>query len=68
MVAIKLESKTEKRLEALAKRAGRSKAFFAREAIEEHLGELEDGYTALQRLKRPALRHTSAEVKRELGL
>jgi RHH-type transcriptional regulator, rel operon repressor / antitoxin RelB len=68
MVAIKLQPKTEKRLEALAKRAGRSKAFFAREAIEEHIGELEDGYVALQRLKRPARRLGSAEVKRELGL
>ena len=68
MVAIKLQPKTEKRLEALAKRAGRSKAFFAREAVEEHIGELEDGYIALQRLKKPARRHTSAGVKRELGL
>ncbi len=67
MVAIKLEPKTEKRLMALAKRPGRSKAFFAREAINEHIGDLEDCYIALQRLKKPARRHTSAEVKRELG-
>ena len=68
MVAIKLQPGTEKRLEVLAKRAGRSKAFFAREAVEEHIGELEDGYIALQRLKKPGLRRTAAEVKRELGL
>jgi RHH-type rel operon transcriptional repressor/antitoxin RelB len=68
MVAITLEPRTEKRLEALAKKAGRSKAFFAREAVEEHIGELEDGYIALARLKKPARRHASAEVKRELGL
>jgi len=39
-----------KRLEALAKATGRTKTFYAREAILEHLDDLEDLYLAEQRL------------------
>jgi len=40
----------ENRLEALAKRTGRTKTFYARQAIERHLEDLEDIYDAEQRL------------------
>ena len=40
----------EERLDRLAKTTGRTKSFYAREAILEHLGELEDLYIAEQRL------------------
>jgi RHH-type rel operon transcriptional repressor/antitoxin RelB len=41
----------EKRLTLLAKRTGRTKTFYAREAILQHLEDLEDLYLAETRLK-----------------
>lgn len=46
MLALRLPPDVEARLEALAKRTGRSKSFYAREAILEHLEDLEDLYRA----------------------
>jgi RHH-type rel operon transcriptional repressor/antitoxin RelB len=48
MLAIRLPASIEKRLERLAKRTGRTKSFYAREAILEHLDDLEDIYLAEQ--------------------
>lgn len=50
MLAIRLPTEVETRLEALAKATGRTKTFYAREAIVEHLDDLEDLYLAEQRL------------------
>jgi RHH-type transcriptional regulator, rel operon repressor / antitoxin RelB len=50
MLAIRLPPEVESRLEALAKATGRSKTFYAREAILEHLEDLEDLYLAQKRL------------------
>ncbi|WP_263359973.1 type II toxin-antitoxin system RelB family antitoxin [Acidicapsa ligni] len=50
MLAIRLPEEVEKRLDALAKATGRTKTFYAREAILEHLDDLEDIYLAEQRL------------------
>lgn len=47
---LRLPVDLEARLEALAKATGRTKAFYAREAILEHLEDLEDLYLAEQRL------------------
>lgn len=68
MLAIRLQPDIEQRLEALAKKTGRTKTFYAREAIEEHIEDLEDTYIALQRLEKPGRIHTSDEVERELGI
>jgi len=68
MLAIRLDAETEKRLEALAKKTGRTKTFYAREAILEHLDDLEDIYLASERLQRPAKTYSAGEVKHELGL
>ena len=68
MLAIRLDAETEKRLERLAKKTGRTKTFYAREAIREHLGDLEDIYLAKQRLQRAAKSYSAQEVKHELGL
>ena len=46
VVAVRLTSELERRLEELARRTGRSKSFYVREAIEEHLDELEERYWA----------------------
>lgn len=50
MLAIRLPSEVETRLDVLAKATGRTKTFYAREAILEHLEDLEDLYLAEQRL------------------
>lgn len=70
--SVRLPEETDKRLTALAARTGRSKAFYIREAIMEHLGDLEDIYLAEARLE--ALRAGKSrtfsldDVERELGL
>ena len=51
MLAIRLPQAIEKRLEKLAQRTGRTKTFYAREAILTHLSELEDLYLAEDRLE-----------------
>jgi RHH-type rel operon transcriptional repressor/antitoxin RelB len=50
MLALRLPDDIEQRLERLAKATGRTKSFYAREAILEHLDDLEDLYLAEQRL------------------
>lgn len=50
MLAIRLPADIEQRLDALAKRTGRSKSYYARTAIVEYLGELDDRHLAGHRL------------------
>jgi RHH-type rel operon transcriptional repressor/antitoxin RelB len=70
MLAVRLDEATERRLEALAARTGRTKTFYAREAIETHLDDLEDFYLAEERMKN--FREGDAipleQLKAELGL
>ncbi|MBH0237581.1 type II toxin-antitoxin system RelB family antitoxin [Methylobrevis albus] len=51
MLALRLPPDIEARLDELARRTGRSKSFYAREAILEHLDDLEDIYLAEKRLE-----------------
>ncbi|KQV32449.1 CopG family transcriptional regulator [Rhizobium sp. Root1203] len=51
MLAIRLPAEIEERLDRLAERTGRSKSFYARQAILEHLDDLEDVYLAEKRLE-----------------
>jgi len=72
MLALRLPEEIERRLEALAKRTGRSKSFYAREAILEHLDDLEAEYLSDQVLKRvhegQEQTYTLDELERDLGL
>ncbi len=68
MLALRLDPEIEKRLARLAKKTGRTKSFYAREAIMEHLQDLEDYYLAKQRLKNPGRIYSAEEMKREVGL
>ncbi len=43
-VSIRLEDDVLQRLSMLAKKTGRTKAFYIREAIQSHLEDLEDAY------------------------
>lgn len=68
MLAIRLTPDIEKRLEALAKKTGRSKTYYAREAILEHLEDLEDHYLALARVEKNLPGLSLEEVEKRLGL
>lgn len=72
MLAIRLPEEIEHRLESLAKATGRTKTFYAREAILEHLDDLEDLYLAEQRLIDNRAGRTKTvtldEMERDLGL
>ncbi len=52
MLAIRLPQAIEKRLEKLARRTGRTKSFYVREAILQHLEDLEDIHLADRTLQR----------------
>jgi RHH-type transcriptional regulator, rel operon repressor / antitoxin RelB len=52
MLAIRLPQAIEKRLENLARRTGRTKSFYVREALLQHLEDLEDLYLAERVLQR----------------
>ena len=72
MLALRLPSDIEERLETLAKATGRTKSFYAREAILEHLDDLEDLYLAektLEQVRRGEMTtHSLDDVERDLGL
>ena len=72
MLAIRLPQSIEKRLERLAQRSGRTKTYYAREAILKHIEDLEDAYEAeriLERVRAGRERiYTLDEVARRLGL
>jgi RHH-type rel operon transcriptional repressor/antitoxin RelB len=52
MLAIRLPPSIEKRLDRLARRTGRTKTFYVREALLEHLEDIEDLYLAEGALER----------------
>jgi RHH-type rel operon transcriptional repressor/antitoxin RelB len=68
VLAIRLPPEIEERLERLAKLTGRTKTYYAREAILEHLEDLEDTYLAVERLQHPAKRWTQDELEQGLDL
>lgn len=45
-VSIRIDPELDARLEKLAKRTGRTKSFYIKQAIEDHLEDLEDLYLA----------------------
>lgn len=51
MLAIRLPLDIETRLDNLAKSTGRTKTYYAREAILEYIDDLEDVYMAQQRME-----------------
>ena len=68
MLAIRLPAEIEARLADLAAKTGRTKTFYAKEAILEHLDELEDKYLALNRLENPGKRWKLDELEQDLDL
>ncbi len=68
MIAVRLDKETEERLAKLAKQTGRTKSFYMREALLEHLEAMEDYYLGMGVLKEDGRLYTASEAKRELGL
>lgn len=72
MLGIRLPKEIELRLEALAERTGRTKSYYAREAILTHLEGMEDVYLAETRLEEFLRSGEKAipleDVERSLGL
>jgi len=68
MLAIRLPEEIEKRLTELATKTGRTKTFYVKEAILEHLDEIEDKYLAINRLENPGKRWTLNELEQNLDL
>jgi len=67
MLALRLPPRVEKRLEALARKTGRTKSHYAKLAIVEFLEDQEDYLLAVARLEKD-LGVPIAEVERRLGL
>lgn len=68
MLGIRIEPELEQKLNSLARETGRSKSYYAREAIRQYLEDHEDylrGVAALER-REPAI--TLDELERRLGL
>ena len=51
MLALRLDPEMESRLAAMAAKTGRTKTFYARQAIALHLEDMEDYYLAEERLR-----------------
>ena len=67
MLALRLPPEIEERLDALAKKTGRSKSYYAREAILRQIEDIEDYYLAQRRLRRGGPRVTLESLERGLA-
>ena len=68
MTAVRLDPSIEKRLNRLAQKTGRTKSFYLRKALQEHLDDMEDYYLGMLALENTKRIYTKEEAKRELGL
>lgn len=68
MLAIRLPEEIETRLAELAAKTGRTKTFYAKEAILKHMDDMEDRYLAANRLENPGKRWTLDEIEQDLDL
>jgi len=70
--SVRLEAEQRQRLANLARKTGRTKAFYLRELIQNGLDDLEDYYiasSAMERVRKGEEKTYSAvELRRELGL
>ncbi len=70
--SIRLAPETERRLDDLASHAGRTKAYYLREIIEQGIEDMEDYYLAadvLGRVRKGQEKvHSAADVRKDLGL
>jgi RHH-type transcriptional regulator, rel operon repressor / antitoxin RelB len=68
MLGVRLEPELEARLERLAQKTGRSKSYYAKEAIRQFLEDREDYLVGLAVLERKEPTVSLEELGRRLGL
>ncbi|HJN50088.1 MAG: TraY domain-containing protein [Pseudomonadales bacterium] len=68
MLAVRLPKEIEARLAELAEKTGRTKTYYVREAIIDHLEELDGKYLAMHRLENPGHRWTLDDLEGSLDL
>ena len=66
MLALRLPAEIEQRLDALARKTGRSKSYYAREAILRQLDDIENYYLARRRLSHGGPRVTLENLEQRL--
>jgi RHH-type rel operon transcriptional repressor/antitoxin RelB len=67
MLALRLPPDIEKRLDALAKKTGRTKSYYAREAILRHIEDIEDQHLAVSRPRRGGRRKSLTSLQSRAG-
>jgi RHH-type transcriptional regulator, rel operon repressor / antitoxin RelB len=67
-ITLRLSSELDKRLTVLAKKTGRSKSYYAREAVEHYIEDLEDYYLSMSVLGNPGNTYTLEEVEKIYGM
>jgi RHH-type rel operon transcriptional repressor/antitoxin RelB len=65
MLALRLPPDIERRLDALARKTGRTKSYYAREAILRQIEDVEDYYLARRRLARGGPRVSLESLERQ---
>jgi len=68
MLGVRLEPELERRLARLAKKTGRSKSYYARQAIRQFLEDREDYLLGIRVLERNEPTLSLEELERRLGL
>lgn len=68
MLAIRISNDIEDRLQQLAHRTGRTKTYYAREALLRFIEDMEDEYLALSRIETPVKRWTLDELEHNVDL
>jgi RHH-type rel operon transcriptional repressor/antitoxin RelB len=68
MLAIRISHDIENRLNQLAQKTGRTKTYYAREALLRFIEDMEDEYLALSRLETLTQRWTLEELEQGIDL
>jgi RHH-type rel operon transcriptional repressor/antitoxin RelB len=68
MLSVRLAPEIIERLQTLADKTGRTKSFYAREAILRYLEDTDDTFIAIERLENPAKRWTLEELENDIDL
>lgn len=68
MFSVRLEKETESKLESLAKATGRSKSYYAKQAIREFLEDKQGYLQALSALEKSKKAYTLEEAAKILGV
>ena len=68
MLAVRLPSELEKRLQTLSEETDRPKSYYVKIAIEDYLDENEEHFLAVSRLEKKNPRLSLKEMEKRLGL